>query len=436
MQLELFDTFPEASGDGIIEKMVRPGNMLKAYQRVKRNGGAPGIDGVTVAKLGINLSAVMKAASQEIAAGTYRPQPVRTVEIPKPSGGTRKLGIPTVLDRVVQQALLQTLIPVFDPGFSKWSFGFRPGIGAHAAVRQAKDHIQAGNRWVVDVDLEKFFDRVNHDVLMAIVARRIKDQQALRLIRRFLQSGMLTGGLTSPTLEGTPQGGPLSPLLSNIMLDVLDKELENRGHRFCRYADDSNVYVKSRRAGERLMASMTRFLSRRLRLSVNQQKSAVDRPWKRQFLGYSVTASQKAPLRIAPDREKRLRMKALLVLRPGRGQNIAATLAKLAPKIRGWAGYYQLCEVKAGFERFDAWLRRRIRAIFWRHWKRRQTKVKELMRRGLDPQRAAKSAYNGRGPWWNAGASHMNQAIPTRYLRILGYVSLLEEMQRLKCSAR
>ncbi len=436
MQLELFDAIPAWPGTSIIERMVRPDNMLKAYQRVKRNGGAPGVDGKTIEELGENLGVVLTSVSREIAAGTYQPQPVRTVEIPKASGGVRKLGIPTVLDRVVQQALLQVLTPVFDPEFSKSSFGFRPGLGTHDAVKQARQHIQEGYRWVVDVDLEKFFDRVNHDVLMAILARRIEDKEALRLIRRFLNAGMMDGGLTSPTLEGTPQGGPLSPLLSNVMLDVMDKELERRGHHFCRYADDCNIYVRSKRAGQRLMTSIIRFLTNRLRLNVNQRKSAVDRPWRRQFLGYSVTAERKAPLRIAPDREKRLRAKARLILRPGRGRNIARTLGQLAPKIRGWAGYYKLCDVKAAFERFDEWVRRKIRVIFWRQWKKPRTRFRELVRRGLDPQRAALSAGNGRGPWWNAGASHMNQVISTRFLRTLGYVSLLEEMQRLKSSAR
>jgi RNA-directed DNA polymerase len=435
MQLQLFDDYPEQSGDVIIEKMVRKSNLLRAYQRVKSNGGAPGIDGMTVAEFGEQLRGLLARSGEEIAAGTYKPQPVRQVEIPKPGGGSRKLGIPTVLDRVLQQALLQVLTPLYDPQFSTSSFGFRPGRGTHHAVKRAQEHVQAGYRWVVDVDLAKFFDRVNHDVLMGIMTRRVKDKRALLLIRRYLQAGAMIGGLTSPTMEGTPQGGPLSPLLSNIMLDILDKELEKRGHRFCRYADDCNVYVKSRRAGERLMKSMTRFLERRLRLQINQQKSAVDRPWRRQFLGYSVLSSKKAPLIISPDREKRMREKAKPLLRAGRGRKIASTLASLAPKIRGWASYYKLCDAKAAFERFDEWLRRRIRVIYWRQWKRPNTRRKELIRQGIDPERAWKSASNGRGPWWNSGASHMNHAIPTRHLRALGYISLLEEFQRLKSSA-
>lgn len=435
MQLQLFDDFPVQPGDGIIEKMVRPGNLLKAYQRVKSNGGAPGVDGMTIAELGKQLRGVLLRVSDEVVAATYRPQPVRQVEIPKPGGGTRKLGIPTVLDRVLQQALMQVLTPVFDPQFSKSSFGFRPGRGTHDAVKQAQKHVQAGQRWVVDIDLAKFFDRVNHDVLMGILARRITDKRALLLIRRYLQSGVMVGGLTSPSLEGTPQGGPLSPLLSNIMLDVLDKELERRNHRFCRYADDCNVYVKSKRAGERLMESLTGFLKQRLRLEVNQQKSAVDRPWRRQFLGYSVLWRKNAPLVVAPDRERRMKAKARPILRMGRGRKVAETVANLAPKIRGWASYYKLCDAKAAFERFDEWCRRRIRAIYWRQWKRPKARLKELLKRGIDYERARKSANNGRGPWWNAGAPHMNQAITTRSLRAIGHLSLLEEFQRLKRSA-
>jgi RNA-directed DNA polymerase len=434
-QLALFAEFPVQPGDRILEKMVRMSNLLQAYQRVKRNAGAPGVDGVTVQNFGVHLQSELTRAQTLVLNGEYRPQPVRTVEIPKPGGGTRRLGIPTVLDRVLQQALLQVLTSVFDPQFSKWSFGFRPGRGTHDAVKQARRHVQDGFRWVVDVDLAKFFDRVNHDVLMSLVARRIKDRGALLLIRRFLQSGIMMDGLTSPTMEGTPQGGPLSPLLSNIMLDVLDKELEKRNLRFCRYADDCNVYVGSRRSGERVMRSMTRFLDRRLRLQVNEQKTAVARPWHRQFLGYSVLPRKTAPLIVAPDRESRMRQKARPLLKAGRGRKLSQTLGLLAPKLRGWASYYVLCDVKAAFERFDGWLRRRLRAILWRQWKRPKTRRRELIRRGLDVQRAHRSAYNGRGPWWNAGASHMNCAVHTRELRKLGYVSLLEEYQRLKRSA-
>jgi group II intron reverse transcriptase/maturase len=330
--------------------------------------------------------------------------------------------------------LLQVLTPIFDPEFSEWSYGFRPGRGTQDAVLRAREYVRNGYRWVVDIDLEKFFDRVNHDALMARVARKVKDKGALRLIRRYLKAGVLIDGLTSPIIEGTPQGGPLSPLLSNIMLDDLDKELERRGHQFCRYADDCNVYVRSRRAGERLMASLTRFLEKRLKLKVNEGKSAVGRPWKRQFLGYSMTSNREPRLKVAPDREKRFKRGIRPLLRAGRGRSLRDTLKRAAPKIRGWVGYFRLCDVKASFERLDGWFRRRLRCILWRHWKRPKTRRKQLIKRGLDPERARKSAGNGRGPWWNAGASHMNQAVPTRELRELGLISFLEEFQRVKYS--
>ncbi len=287
-------------------------------------------------------------------------------------------------------------------------------------------------RLPLDLDLEKFFDRVNHDVLMARVARRVKDKRVLRLIRQFLKVGCLEGGLASPKLEGTPQGGPLSPLLSNILLDDLDKELETRKLRFVRYADDLNIYVKSKRAAERVLLSVTRFLREKLRLGVNEKKSKVDRPWKRVFLGYTMTPHHNPKLRVAPEKEKRLKTKFRALLRQGRGSSIASTLPKLSVKIRGWVAYYRLCDVKAAFDRLDGWMRRRVRALLWRHWKNPKTRRRELMRRGIDEGRASISAFNGRGPWWNAGASHMNQAIKIRQLQHAGLLSFQEEFQRLK----
>lgn len=355
-------------------------------------------------------------------------------KFPKPGGaGTRTLGIPTVLDRLIQQALLQVLQPIFDPTFSDASFGFRPRRSAHDAVRRAREHIAAGYRWVVDLDLEKFFDRVNHDVVMARVARRVKDARVLRLIRRYLQAGMMEDGLMSPRTEGTPQGGPLSPLLSNILLDDLDRELEQRGHRFARYADDCNIYVRSRTAGERTLASVERFLRTRLRLRVNREKSAVARPWQRTFLGYSVTMHREPKLRVAPKSVARLKARLRLHFRTGRGRSLRQTVADLKPLVRGWVGYFRLADVRISFEQLDEWLRRRLRCILWRQWKRPRTRVRELMRRGLDATRARVSAYNGHGPWWNAGASHMHAAVPTAVLREWGLLSLLDEHRRLRC---
>lgn len=327
------------------------------------------------------------------------------------------------------------LSPVFDPGFSGSSYGFRPGRSAHQAVRRAQRHMADGRRWVVDMDLEKFFDRVNHDILMSRVARRVGDKRVLGLIRRYLQAGMLQGGVSSPRAEGTPQGGPLSPLLSNILLDDLDKELERRGHAFCRYADDCNIYVRSRRTGERVMASLTRFLADRLKLRVNAEKSAVDRPWNRKFLGYGMTWHKKPRLRVAPESVKRLKGMLREHLRQGRGRSLSSLTATLAPKLRGWVNYFKLAEVKGVFEELDGWLRRKLRCILWRQWKRSYTRAKNLMRRGLAEDRAWRSATNGRGPWWNSGASHMNAAFPKRFFDGLGLVSLLDQLRRLQRAA-
>ncbi len=420
-----------------IEEVLRRENMIRAYQRVKQNKGSAGVDGMSVNELMPYLQTHWHRIKTEILEGRYRPQPVLLVEIPKPGGrGMRRLGIPTVIDRLIQQAILQVLQPQIDPTFSDSSYGFRPGRSAHQAVKRARAHIKAGHRWVVDMDLEKFFDRVNHDILMSRMARRVKDKRILLLIRRYLQAGMLEGGTVSQRVEGTPQGGPLSPLLSNVLLDDLDCELERRGHRFVRYADDCNIYVASQRAGERVLRSIEAFLEKRLRLTVNQDKSAVDRPWKRKFLGYSVTAHREPKLRIAPESVKRFRDKVRELVRKGRGRSVGRTIQELKPLIRGWVSYFRLAEVKAAFEQLDQWLRRRLRCILWRQWKRPRTRMKKLTKLGLDRHRAWKSAYNGRGPWWNAGASHMNQAVPTRHFRTLGLLSLLEEHRRLACQSR
>ena len=418
----------------LMEEVVSRENLLLAYRRVKRNHGAPGVDGMTVDDLMAHCREHWSVIREHLLSGTYRPQPVRKVDIPKPGGGVRTLGIPTVLDRLIQQALGQRLTPLFDPTFSESSYGFRPGRSAHQAVRAARSHIACGHRWVVDLDLEKFFDRVNHDVLMVRVKRRVKDRRVLVLINRYLQAGMMSGGMVSPRTTGTPQGGPLSPLLSNILLDDLDKELERRGHRFTRYADDCNVYVRSKAAGERVMASVERFLRRQLRLKVNRTKSAVARPWERKFLGYSVTVHHRPKLKVAAESVRRFKQSLRRTFRAGRGRRVATVLRALAPKLRGWVAYFRLSEVRGVFEQLDQWLRRKLRALYWRQWKRWRTRIKELRRRGLAPGRAAYSAMNGRGPWWNAGASHMNRAVPTAELRHLGLVSLLDEQRRLQRS--
>ena len=420
----------------LIEQVVRRENLVAAHARVVRNGGAPGVDGMTVDDLMPYCREHWARIRKQLLSGTYVPQPVRHVEIPKPDGkGVRMLGIPTVLDRLIQQAVLQVLSPIFDPTFSDASFGFRPGRSTHQAVQRARDYIAAGHRWVVDVDLEKFFDRVNHDVLMARVARRVKDRRVLLLIRRYLQAGMMEGGLVSPRTEGTPQGGPLSPLLSNILLDEWDRELEQRGHRFVRYADDCNVYVRSKAAGERVLTSLERWLTQRLRLRLNRDKSGVARPWTRKFLGYSVTWDRAVRLRVAPAAVKRLKTKLRAVLSQGRGRRLADTVQDLNLATRGWVAYFRLADVKATFEDLDKWLRRKLRCIIWRQWKRPRTRIRERRRCGLDVARARASALNGRGPWWNAGASHMHAAVPTAVLRRVGLLSLLEEYQRLTCAS-
>lgn len=341
------------------------------------------------------------------------------------------LGIPTVVDRLLQQALQQVLSPLFEPHFSESSYGFRPQRSAHQAVLKARQYVREGRRWVVDIDLEKFFDRVNHDLLMARLARRIKDKRMLRLIRKYLQVGMMSNGLATARREGTPQGGPLSPLLSNILLDELDKELERRGHTFCRYADDCNVYVRSRKAGERVLKSLTIFLAQRLRLKVNAEKSAVARPWERRFLGYSFTVQREARLKVAPDSVHRLKGKLREIFRRGRGRNLSKLIEEeLTPLLRGWSNYFRLAEVKGIFEELDSWIRRKLRNLIWRQWKRPLTRAKNLVQRGLPKAQALKSAMNGRGPWWNAGASHMHAAFPKSYFDRCGLLSLLEQRRR------
>ena len=416
----------------LMEAVVERENMWRALQQVERNRGASGIDKMTVEQLRAYLREHWLRIKEELLADAYHPQPVLKVEIPKPGGkGMRTLGIPTVVDRLLQQALHQVISPHFEPGFSESSYGFRPNRSAQQAVLKAREYVNEGRRWVVDIDLEKFFDRVNHDILMSRLARRIKDKRVLRLIRRYLQAGMMSNGLTTARREGTPQGGPLSPLLSNILLDELDQELERRGHKFCRYADDCNIYVQSESAGQRVMQSITNFLDRRLRLQVNAEKSAVARPWERKFLGYSLTSNREPRLKVAKESVKRLKGKLREIFRRGRGRNLGKLIRdELTPLLRGWMNYFRLAEVKGIFAELDSWIRRKLRGLIWRHWQRPFARAKGLRQRGLDEVRAWESATNGRGPWWNGGASHMHAAFPKSYFARCELLSLQDQRRR------
>jgi RNA-directed DNA polymerase len=416
---------------GLMEAVVERGNLKLAYQRVVENKGAAGVDGITVAEFKDHLKQHWPHIRARLLAGEYVPQAVRRVDIPKPDGGRRMLGIPTVVDRLIQQALHQVLSPIFEADFSEASYGFRPGRNAHQALKAAQQHVAAGKRWVVDMDLEKFFDRVNHDILMGKLAQKIGDARVLKLIRGYLEAGMMHDGLVSPRVEGTPQGGPLSPLLSNIVLTELDRELERRGHAFCRYADDCNVYVRSQRAGERVMASLTRFLLERLKLKVNAAKSAVGRVWQRTFLGYSMTVHRKPKLRITTPSLRRFAARVRALLRGAQGRSVQHTIEELNPLLRGWAAYFRLAGQQP-LETLDGWLRRRLRCVLWRQWRRPYRRARMLMRRGLAAEQARRSAMNGRGPWWNAGAWHMNAAFPKSWFDSLGLVSLLDTVQRLQ----
>jgi RNA-directed DNA polymerase len=357
--------------------------------------------------------------------GSHQPQAVRLAEIEKPGGGKRGLGIPTVVDRMIQQAMHQVLNPLFDPEFSESSFGYRKGRNAEQAVLQAQRYMQEGKRWVVDVDLSKFFDEVNHDVLMAKIKRKVKDKRMLKLIDRYLRTGIMHDGVASPRKQGTPQGSPLSPLLSNILLNELDRELEKRGHSFCRYADDFVIFVKSEKAAGRVFDSVVDYIEKKLRLRINNSKSQITKYHRLTFLGFGFLAGDQARLKVPKEIQKRFRKRAKLLFRRGRGMNPGWFITNLLnPFLRGWATYYRLCKIKIMAEELDSWIRRRLRLIIWRQWKRSHTRYKRFVAKGFTQDRAAQCAFNERGPWWNSGASHMNQAVPNSLLADLGLVSL------------
>ena len=417
----------------LMEEIVSRGNMMAALSRVVANKGAPGIDEMPVTALKGYLQQEWPRIREELLAGEYTPQPVRKVEIPKPGGGTRMLGIPTVLDRLIQQAVHQVMSPLFDPHFSASSYGFRPGKSAHQAVLAARKFVISGRRWVVDIDLEKFFDRVNHDILMVLVKRKVKDRRVLKLIDRYLKVGMFAGGIVSPRQEGTPQGGPLSPLLSNILLDELDKELEKRGHAFCRYADDCNIYVATKASGVRVMASISQFLSERLKLTVNQAKSAVGRPWRRIFLGYSMSwHPTKARLKVGDKAVARIKATLRKICKYGRGWSMSKTIKEANPKLRGWVNYFHLAGNTTIFQELDSWLRRKLRAILWRQWKRNFTRARNLIKLGFSYEAAWRFVRVHRGPWATAGTFNMHRLLKNSYFDSLGLVSLQSQYLRLQ----
>ena len=409
-----------AIGEQLMEEVCERENCKQALARIKANKGSAGMDGMTVQQLPEFLKQHWPAIREQLLSGTYKPQPVKRVEIPKPDGGVRKLGIPTVLDRFIQQAVMQALQRKWDRTFSEHSYGFRPVRSAHQAVTAAQQYIAEGYRWVVDLDLEKFFDRVNHDKLMAKVAERVSDKRLLKLIRAFLTAGVMEGGLVSAVDEGTPQGGPLSPLLSNIVLDEFDRELERRGLRFARYADDSNIYVRSRRAGERVMESITRFIMTKLKLTVNPQKSAVARPWERKFLGFSFTRNREPRKRIAPKAILRFKERVRELTQRTRGVSTEQMAEELARYLRGWIGYFGKCETPSVLHSLEEWARRRLRSVIWKQWKRGSVRFAELRKRGVGKDLAAQTAGSAHGPWRLAASPALSFALPNVYFDSLG----------------
>jgi RNA-directed DNA polymerase len=415
----------------LLEKVLDRVNLNLAYKRVKKNGGSHGVDGMKVEELLPYLKQHGENIKQILLEGKYRPQPVRRVEISKPDGGIRLLGIPTVVDRMIQKAIAQVLSPIFEKEFSNYSYGFRPGRSAHQAIKQAEQYINEGYNVVVDLDLEKFFDRVNHDKLMYLLTKRISDKRVLKLIRAYLESGVMLGGLVSPTHDGTPQGGPLSPLLSNVMLHELDKELERRGHRFCRYADDCNIYVKSKKAGNRVMDSVSQFIEKRLKLKVNRAKSAVDYPTKRKFLGFSFYYVKGiARIRVHPKSHKRLKAKLKELTGRSIGISMNARVSKLNQTIQGWINYYILADMHSHCLMTDEWLRRRLRMCYWKQWKKIGARIVNLVRLGVSGSKAWEFANTRKGYWHIANSPILATSLTNDYFRKLGLAGLSEVYSR------
>lgn len=409
-------------------------NMQTALKRVESNKGAAGIDGMEAQDLRGFLKEHWLEVRAALESGTYRPSPVRRVEIPKPDGGVRQLGIPTVLDRLIQQAIAQVLTPMFEQMFSTHSYGFRPGRSAHQAVQQAQTYIREGYDWVVDIDLEKFFDRVNHDMLMARVAHVVKDKRVLKLIRAYLESGVMVNGVVMETEEGTPQGGPLSPLLSNIMLSDLDRELEERGHKFVRYADDCNIYVKTQRAGERVLESVKQYLEKKLKLKVNPKKSKVEKATRAKFLGFSFFQRKgEVFIRIANRTKERFMEKIRHLTKRTRSSKLEDILSEISRYLRGWIAYYRLAATPSVYEELDEWIRRRLRQLLWKRWKRGTTRYRELVRLGVPAERAALGAI-GTSPWRMSRTPVINEALSNTFWRNSGLESITERYNHLRYS--
>ena len=420
-----WETESPAIVEGLMEEVCERGNCEQALKRVQSNKGSAGMDGMTVQQLPAYLKKHWPNIREQLLAGTYRPQPVLRMEIAKPDGGMRKLDIPTVVDRFIQQAVLQVLQPGWDPRFSDHSYGFRPGRSAQQAVTKAQQYIAEGNGIVVDIDLEKFFDRVNHDRLMATLIKRIADKRMLKLIRAFLNSGVMENGLVSPVDEGTPQGGPLSPLLSNIVLDELDRELERRGHRFVRYADDCNIYVRSKRAGDRVMESVSNFISKKLKLKVNSGKSAVAWPRARKFLGFSFTAGRETRRRLAPRTIQRFKQRVRELTQRTRSVKIETMVDQLALYLRGWKNYFGYCQTPSVLAGLEQWYRRRLRSVIWKQWREASVRFVELRKRGVGRDLAAQTAGSSHGPWRIANSPALSIALPNTFFDSLGLPRLV-----------